>query len=214
MLSVIFDDKRLVISILFVWLSIVLGVFSHLGIWNTAFMSVGPSEETQFMNLTLNTWFRWSCVAVFTFLSTTINDFSGDAIGPWIQNTLQDHKTKYLPYSKLTCWFISQFWAVYCSIMSVFSLFVMMSQIDFLLIRAFADVLVNSYTTWKFIRNKRTSRKRYEQWYEAHDDKSDTDGLDNEMQSVDNEMQVIQAVDNEMRATVEQTSNVPAPDNA
>ncbi len=175
MLSFIFDDKRIVIGILMTWLCTVLGVFSHLGIWNTSFMSMGPSEETEFMNIKLNTWFRWNCVAIFTFVNTTINDFASDAIGPWIQNTLQDHKTRYLPYSLLVCWYISQFWAVYCSIMSVFSLFLMLSQIDFLLIRAVADIIVNSYTTYKFIRDKRHNLHKYNEWC-AHD------GSDTEME--------------------------------
>lgn len=177
MLAYIFDNKILMICILLCWLVTVMLVFSHLGIMKTSFMSMGPSEETIFMDMKLNTWFRWGCVAVFTFVSTSINDFASDSISPWIQNTLQDHKNKYLPYSKLTCWSISQFWSIYCSIMSVFSLFLMMSQVDFLIIRAFADTLVNSYTTWRFIHDKTTNKQKYEKWKNADidDSKSETE---------------------------------------
>ena len=205
-LSFLFDDKRLVCAVLFLWLILVLSIFSHLGIWNTNFMTMGPSEGTEFMNLKLNTWYRWTWVAIFTFVSTTINDFAGDAIGPWINNTLQDHKTKYLPYSKLTCWCISEFWALYCSIMSIFSLFLMMSQIDFCIIRACADLVVNSYTTWKFIRNKKKSRKRYNKaWYHNNANEEDSESEDDHVS--------LKSITKQPAFVPEPTTQAPASDN-
>jgi len=38
-----------------------------------------------------------------------------------------------------------------------------MSQVDFLLIRLFADLLVNTYTTFKFLRGKEVNRRKYEE---------------------------------------------------
>lgn len=165
-LSNIFDDKRLTCALLMTWLVIVMGVFSHLGVMQTQFMSFGPSPETFFMGLCLDSWYRWTWVAIFTFLSTAINDFVGDAVVPWIQNTIQDHKSHYIPYSKFTCWGITQCWSMYCSAMSVFSIYLLMSQIDFLIIRAFADSVVNLYTTYRFLRCKKTDPVKYARWYD------------------------------------------------
>lgn len=164
-ISAVFDDKRLTCVLLLGWMLTVLGVFSHLGIMQTQFMSFGPSPATFFMGVRLHTWWRWSCVAVFTFVSTTINDFVGDAVVPWIQNTIQDHKTRYIPYSKFTCWVITQSWSLYCCVMGVFSIYLLMSQIDFLVIRATADALVNTYTTYRFLRHKTPNAEKYAQWY-------------------------------------------------
>jgi hypothetical protein len=147
------------------WLGIVLTIFSHLGMMQTSFMSIGPSESTFFMGIKLDSWYKWSWVAVFTFLSTAVNDFVGDSVVPWIQNTIQDHKTRYIPYSKFTCWMITQCWAIYCNIMSIFSIYLLMSQVDFLAIRAVADGIVNSYTTFRFMRTKVTNMDKYKQWY-------------------------------------------------
>lgn len=164
-LAALFDDKRLTCVLLMTWLVIVMSIFTHLGLAKTQFMSFGPSPATFFMGIRLDTWHRWSMVAVFTFLSTAINDFVSDAVVPWIQNTVQDHKTKYIPYRKLTCWGITQCWSLYCSVMSIFSIYLLMSQVDFLVIRTVTDGFVNAYTTSKFLRGKVHDAERYTQWF-------------------------------------------------
>ena len=84
-----------------------------------------------------------------------------DALSPWILNTITDHKTKYIPYSKTMCLLITQCWAIYCNIMGVFGLFLAMTQIDFVLIRMAADLFVNAYTTTKFMRDKTYCPEQY-----------------------------------------------------
>lgn len=157
----VFDDKRIAVVFLMVWLVIVVVVFKDIGLLDTKFMSAGPSDKTVFMGMVLDTWYKWGLVAAFTFVNTSINDFMSDAISPWLLNTITDHKTKYLPYSKMTCLAISQLWSVYCNVMSVFGLFLAMTQVDFVLIRMAADLTVNMYTNMRFMRNKVTSPDRY-----------------------------------------------------
>jgi len=159
----LFDDKRLAVALLMVWLAVVVAAFKDLGLLDTKFMTVGPSPNTVFMGVALDTWYKWNMVAAFTLVNTSINDFMSDAISPWILNTITDHKAKYLPYSKLTCLCITQLWSIYCNIMSVFGLFLAMTQVDFVLIRMAADLTVNMYTNLKFMRNKVTCSERYKQ---------------------------------------------------
>lgn len=158
-----FDDKRVITFFLIIWLSIVLLVFKDIGLLDTKFMTLGPSDFTVFMGVTLNTWYKWGLVASFTFINTSVNDFVSDALGPWILNTITDHKTRFIPYSKPVCLLITQTWSVYCNIMSVFAIFLAMSQIDFVLIRMVADLIVNAYTTTKFMRNKTFCQEKYRQ---------------------------------------------------
>jgi hypothetical protein len=157
----LFDDKRVITVFLMAWLSIVLVVFKDIGLLETAFMTLGPSDSTIFMGVKLNTWYKWGLVAAFTFINTSVNDFVSDALSPWILNTITDHKTRFIPYSKLVCLLITQTWSIYCNIMSVFGIFLAMSQIDFVLIRMVADLMVNAYTTTKFMRNKTFCPEQY-----------------------------------------------------
>jgi hypothetical protein len=157
----LFDDKRVITMLLTVWLCLVLAVFKDIGLLDTKFMTLGPSEFTVFMGVTLNSWYKWGLVAAFTFINTSVNDFMSDALSPWILNTITDHKTRFIPYPKWVCLGITQTWSIYCNIMSVFSIFLAMSQIDFVLIRMIADLLINAYTTTKFMRNKTHCPRQY-----------------------------------------------------
>ena len=157
----LFDDKRIAVCLLMGWLCLVVVVFKDIGLLDSKFMTLGPSASTIFMGVKLDTWYRWNMVAGFTLVNTLINDFMSDALSPWIMNTITDHKTRYIPYSKTVCLLITQCWSVYCNIMGVFGLFLAMTQIDFVLIRMAADLTVNVYTNLKFMRNKVTCPKRY-----------------------------------------------------
>lgn len=164
MLDFIFDDKRVAALLLSIWMVAVVGLLQTIDLLHSEFMSFGPSSHMRFMSLTIDTWGKWWLLAIATFTSTCVSDFMSDAIVPWIQNTLQDHKTQYLPYSKVTCYLISQVWGVYCTVMLIFSVALMTSQIDLLLLRMGTDLLVSSYTTFKFMRTKLVDRVKYMKW--------------------------------------------------
>jgi hypothetical protein len=157
----VFDDKRLAVCVLMIWLIIVMTVFKDIGLLDTSFMSFGPSQTAKFMGVLLDSWYKWGMVAGFTLVNTSVNDFMSDAISPWIINTITDHKNKLIPYPKYICLGISQLWAVYCNLMSVFGMFLAMTQIDFVLIRMLADLTVNTYTNLKFMLYKEYSSSKY-----------------------------------------------------
>lgn len=157
----VFDDKRAAVCVLMVWLMIVMILFNDIGLLHTSFMSFGPSPTAKFMGAVLDTWYKWGMVAIFTLVNTSVNDFMSDAISPWLLNTITDHKSKYIPYPKYVCLGISQLWSVYCNLMSVFGMFLAMTQIDFVLIRMLADLTVNTYTNLKFMRFKEYSPSKY-----------------------------------------------------
>lgn len=157
----VFDDKRLAVGVLMVWLALVMLLFDDIGLLQTTFMNFGPSSTAKFMGAVLDTWYKWGMVAVFTLINTSVNDFMSDAISPWLLNTITDHKSKFIPYPKYVCLAISQLWSIYCNLMSVFGMFLAMTQIDFVLIRILADLLVNTYTNLKFMRFKEYSPSKY-----------------------------------------------------
>jgi len=157
----IFDDKRLAVTVLMGWLTVVMTVFKDIGLLDTSFMTFGPSTTAKFMGVVLDTWYKWGMVACFTLVNTSVNDFMSDAISPWILNTITDHKNKFIPYPKYVCLGISQLWSIYCNLMSVFGMFLAMTQMDFVLIRMLADLTVNTYTNLKFMRFKEYSSSKY-----------------------------------------------------
>lgn len=161
----LFDDKRLLTFALFLWTLISSLVFIYIMIEDSSnFLLFGPNKVNKLLGVHLDSWFKWWVTAVYTFISTAIAAFAGDSLLPFINNTIQDHKTEYIPYSKFTCLVIIQIFTVYAVIMSVIGMFVALTQVDFMLIRILADILVNHFTTYWFLRGKKVDLIKYEMW--------------------------------------------------
>lgn len=176
------------------WMFLSCILFQYLGAFHIQFMTFGPSDATIFMGMPINTWGRWTFLAMFSFSNTAINVFLSNALGPWMQNTIQvsvslfsrssacqcwmasmhalffqltllkktqDHKCVTLPYKKQVCFFICQMECFYSHIMSIFGIFLFFSQLDFLLIRTAADLIVNGYSTVRFMKHKTVDPDMY-----------------------------------------------------
>lgn len=160
----LFNDRRLVTFVLFTWTLLSCAVFTYIMVKDhSRFLNLGPSSETTLFGVKLDSWSIWWCVAIYTFISTAIAAFASDSVMPWITNTIQDHKTRYIPYSKVTCWIIIQVFTFYVVTQSVIGLFVALTQVDFMLIRLGADVIVNHFTTQYFLRDKIYDTQKYHQ---------------------------------------------------
>lgn len=164
-----FDDKRLLIMALFIWTLLSGVVFCIIMVQDKSnFLTFGPNPHNQLLGVALDSWFKWWVTALYTFISTAIAAFSGDSLWPFINNTIQDHKTVYIPYSKAMCLAIIQIFTIYGVIMSVIGMFVALTQVDFMLIRIAADLIINHYTTYWFLRGKKVDPIKYEQWKESN----------------------------------------------
>lgn len=181
-LDVAFDDKRVAVVILMTWMWLVILALYFLGLMQSDFMSFGPSHHTKFMTLPIDTWEKWIVLALACFANTCVSIFLNDAIGPWLTNTITDHKAKYLPYSKFTCYLIYQMYIVYWGVMGVFGLGLTLAQIDFLLIRLVADFFVSTFTVYKFMGNKTVDILKYNQWNESN--LRDVDDIEKQSKSV------------------------------
>lgn len=173
----IFNDQRLVTLFIGVWSMLSACVFGFIMIMdNSPFINFGPSPRTELFGVKLDTWWEWWAVALYTFFSTAIAAFSTDSVVPWITNTVQDHKNIFLPYSKFTCWLIIQVFTFYAVTQSVIGLFVALTQVDFMIIRMTADMIVNHFTTFWFLRNKKVDANKYRQWAAKKESDIDTPG--------------------------------------
>jgi hypothetical protein len=110
----LFDDKRLLSALLAVWTIISGVVFVMIMVQDGSnFLICGPNTHNLLFGVALDTWTKWWAVALYTFFSTCIAAFSGDAIWPFLTNVVMDPKTKYIPYSKATCLVIIQVQTIY-----------------------------------------------------------------------------------------------------
>lgn len=147
---------------LFIWMILACSIFKELGAFKNQFMTFGPSQATVFMAMKIDTWSKWLALAVFSMLNTMVNEFIGSALVPWFTNTIQDQKTQYLDHTKRACLIISLIYDVYTHVMSIFGIFLMFSQVDFLFIRMVADCVVTVFTTKEWIKKKVYDKEKHD----------------------------------------------------
>lgn len=148
---------------------------------DSPFLQFGPNHHTKLFGVVLDTWAKWWCVTIYTFVSTCIAAFASDSIVPFITNTIQDHKTLYIPYSKMTCLIIIQVFTCYSVVITIVGLFVALTQIDFTFVRLLSDLIVNHITTTFFLRGKVVSMEKYNMWMEEQRPKSEADDVIDDM---------------------------------
>jgi hypothetical protein len=177
-LNTVFDDKRIMVGVIWVWMLVVLGVFTEMGLLRSDFVRFGPSPTTMYVGIVLDTWAKWSAVAVFTAISSFMNDLAGESLEPFFLMVIRDHKTRYIPYSKTTSVTLNQGWSLYCSIMSVFGLYTYFAQVDLLIIKMCVALIVNMYSSWRYLRNKTHEPVRYLRYFDVESADDDGDMAD------------------------------------
>jgi hypothetical protein len=168
-LNTVFDDKRIMVCVIWVWMIIVLAVFTEMGLLKSDFVRFGPSPTCMYVGIVLDTWPKWTAVAVFTAISSFMNDLAGESLEPFFLMVIRDHKTRYIPYSKGTSVLLNQGWSLYCSIMSVFGLYTYFAQVDLLIIKMCVALIVNMYSSWRYLRNKSHEPLRYLRYFDQAD---------------------------------------------
>lgn len=154
----IFADKRLCTALIAIWCSTIGAAVGTVWMHHdplSRFWLMGPNKFVVFLGLQLDTWTAWGLMATFTFTGTLIDEFISDAITPWIQNSIQDHKCKEIPYnSKAVCQVIVLIYTIYRHISALAFITMYTTQVDFLLIRLAADLVVTFYSTNLFLNQK------------------------------------------------------------
>jgi len=111
---VLFDDKRLLSALLAAWTLVSSVIFVAIMVNDRSnFLICGPNKHNLLFGVALDSWGKWWAVAMYTFFSTCIAAFSGDAIWPFLTNVIMDPKTKFIPYSKAVCLTIIQVQTIY-----------------------------------------------------------------------------------------------------
>lgn len=171
-----FNDRRVISFWLLLWTALTCVVFFWIMyVDNSPFLQFGPNDHTKLFGVVLDSWFKWWCVAIYTFVSTCIAAFASDSVVPFITNTVQDHKTIYIPYSKFTCLAIIQVFTCYSVVISIVGLFVALTQIDFTVVRLVSDLIINHVTTSFFLRGKIVNEAKYNAWLQEQTCKAKDD---------------------------------------
>jgi hypothetical protein len=129
-------------------------MFAVLGSSHIQFFTFGPSPQTMIMGIAVDSWLKWVTVSFLTFINTVFTEYVYDCLVPWIMTTVIDDKGHEIPYSKESMMYFVVVCSTYRALIQIVMIYIMLSQIDFLIIRLAADILVTVVTTKHFLRNK------------------------------------------------------------
>ena len=103
-----------------------------------------------------------------------MNDFANESFEFFFLCVIRDVKGRYIPFSKFSCVMLTQAWTIYASIMSLFALYAFFSQADFVLSKLLVGLLVNMYSTMRYLRNQEHEPVKFAQYFQQTDVDSNT----------------------------------------
>jgi hypothetical protein len=154
MLAKLFQDKRLVATLFFIWGCFVLSIFAYTGVLSSAFVRFGPSPSLKFLDYKIDSWLKWLCVATFSATDSAIWQFAFEAIHPWEINTILDPKSKTLPYSMPVCLLILETYYLHGVILGPFSFWISLTQLDFVLLKGLSTMIMRTYSHYQYMKDK------------------------------------------------------------
>ncbi len=150
-------DRRIAIAILLIWLGLLACCFIAAGgTGDNALIRFGwgPSPDLRFLGIVIDTWTKWTLLSSFVCIDMGVNVWASEIIGPWIGNTIYDHKEPRLEYTHATSMAITNLFFLYSSLRQIMTVYIAFTQIDILLLRILVDVVVTLFTSWAYIMPK------------------------------------------------------------
>lgn len=159
----VLEDQRIAAALLWLWLMVMLVLLWNFGAFTNANeylrFGIGPGPDLKFIGMDITTWTRWCILAFGCFVDQAMTTWSSDMIAPWISNTIADHKTTHLPYSKCTCVCVAVSFYSYHDLRYVIFIYMAFTQVDLLLMRVAVNVLVTIISHIVLMRGKKIEPK-------------------------------------------------------
>lgn len=136
-----------------IWYMIIISVFGGLGFLNE-YARFGPNSELKFLFTSIDTWTKWGFLFVFTVINKFIQIYVSDILYPWIVNNVQNKKISIYSYNKFTVIMLVDIYFITVTIGSFIGVYLVLTQLDFLLAVLFSQVAATTLTTWLYLRKK------------------------------------------------------------
>lgn len=157
-LTAVLQDPRLATSIVVAWLAILVAVFASVSRrTSNKFIQLGfgPSPDLYLLDVHINTWGRWFGMNLMVFVHTIVQSLLSEIIQPWMSTHVYTTDNRViLRYSKPTTMTLANMYGVCSVIMQAISLYITFTQVDIMLVRVIATIMVITLTTYYSIRHK------------------------------------------------------------
>lgn len=122
----------------------------------TDFARWGPSNNTVFGGIRVNTWPRWAFVMAYSTLSQVVYSVISGTLSPYIDNVIQDHKTpREQKGSYVRAQLIVELYTFYHWISSIFDVFLWITlQVQYLAPAIIMDLVITAYFTHGYLKTQ------------------------------------------------------------
>lgn len=151
-------NKRLSITVLLVWIFIVLSVFGIVGSRDdnsSLQFTFGPSAKPGLLGISISTWGAWWGLVLFSCIDVAINIWATESIEPWADLEVYNPKEKSLEYPRWQTIIIVDIYYTYRDeVRPWINVYLALTQLDILLMRALTSIAVTSVTAWAYVRGR------------------------------------------------------------
>ena len=154
------SSPKVATLILLIWIGVVFLIGCQIGLFNGKMFRFGPalSDESPIIifGFKIDSMKKVIGVMLYSFVSKIISEYGENIISPWITNVIQDTKSDTIPFTKLTIMMIHNGYNIFgwlnyvIQIMMVFTM-----ELQFILPKMIASLIMGNVTTWNYISNKR-----------------------------------------------------------
>jgi len=106
----------------------------------------------------IDTWVEWLALILFIIITQTLKVLADEIISPFIINTIMDHKEKEMLFSYKESQVICQTYYIFSGITKIIHVSIAISQIDCIIVVLLTDLVISTYTTDIFLRNKKSQK--------------------------------------------------------
>ena len=122
---------------------------------STNFLHIGPCNNTNFIDLKIDTWGKWFLTMMYSFFSQFINSYINATLYPFMVNVIRDYKSEWRD-TMLKAQIITFIYKLYYWFHEICEIFLVLTlQLQYYIPALLADLIVGAFTTRKYIKDKR-----------------------------------------------------------
>lgn len=146
----LYRDPRVVSVVAVAWIVIcVVVLVVDRGVYNNQYLTwnFGPSDDLKIMGVNIDSWTRWIMVIVFVAIDAIISVWVAEVVYTWLNNNVYRHEVP-TQFGDRWATMIAVSLLIYTGFHAVILLFIMLSQVDILLI----SILIGAIATTVIVR--------------------------------------------------------------
>lgn len=138
--AISFGDPRVAAVFVALWCVTLVAIMATIGTFSTPFFHFGPARALKLFDYAIDSWSRWSAVAVYIVVNQALQTYGLETISPWMLNQVENRSVQEITETRAQTLNVVVVWYFWLWLSRIISIQLLLSQIDFLLLILVVDV--------------------------------------------------------------------------